>query len=239
MKYDLAQVLDFLREIKVNNNTEWFHAHKAEYEQARDTFKALSQEILSKMQVIDPLLRGLEVKNCIFRFNRDTRFSADKAPYKRHFGVYFVPGGKKMVGAGYYLHIQPFDEEITDTIYGQGSMVDAGIYMPPSKAAKIIREEIYYGGGKQLEDFLAQKSVKGTYTLDTADPLKVLPKNLKDSPYDHLIRMRNWDMSRALSDEEVLEDDFVDRVIEMFALAKPWNDFFNTVLDGANFESIF
>ena len=239
MKYDLAQVLDFLREIKVNNNTEWFHAHKAEYERARDTFKALSQEILSKMQVIDPLLRGLEVKNCIFRFTRDTRFSADKAPYKRHFGVYFVPGGKKMVGAGYYLHIQPFDKEITDTIYGQGSMVDAGIYMPPSKAAKIIREEIYYGGGKLLEDFLAQKAVKETYTLDTADPLKVLPKNLKDSPYDSLIRMRNWDMSRTLSDEEVLADDFVDRVIEMFALAKPWNDFFNTVLDGANFESIF
>ena len=99
MKYNLAQVLDFLREIKVNNNTEWFHAHKAQYEKARDTFKALSQEILTKMQVIDPLLRGLEVKNCIFRFNRDTRFSADKAPYKRHFGVYLVPGGKKVVGA--------------------------------------------------------------------------------------------------------------------------------------------
>jgi uncharacterized protein (TIGR02453 family) len=236
MKYDMAQVLDFLREIKQNNNTEWFHAHKAEYERARNTFKDLSQEILTKMQVIDPLLRGLQLKDCIFRFNRDTRFSADKAPYKRHFGVYLVPGGKKVVGAGYYLHIQPLDN--ADEMFGQ-SLVDAGIYMPPSKAAKIIREEIYYGGGKQLEDFLAQKAVKETYTLDNADPLKVLPKNLKDSPYDHLIRMRNWDMSRNLSDEEVLEDDFVERVVDMFALAKPWNDFFNTVLDGAEFESAF
>jgi uncharacterized protein (DUF2461 family) len=90
-----------------------------------------------------------------------------------------------------------------------------------------------------LDDFLAQKAVKETYTLDNADPLKVLPKNLKNSPYDHLIRMRNWDMSRLLSDDEVLATNFVDRVIDMFALAKPWNDFFNTVLDGAEIESIF
>ena len=234
----MEQVLDFLREIKVNNNTEWMHAHRAEYERARDTFKALSQEILTKMQVIDPFLRGLELKNCIFRFNRDTRFSADKAPYKRHFGVYYVPGGKKVVGAGYYLHIQPVDSDDPDPLFSR-SMVDIGIYMPPSKAAKIIREEIYYGGGQQLVEFLSQKKVKQTFTLDNADPLRVLPKKLKDSPYDQLIRMRNWDMSRTLTDEEVLADDFVDRVIDMFALGKPWNDFFNNVLDGADFESAF
>jgi multimeric flavodoxin WrbA len=56
MKYDMAQVLDFLREIKQNNNTEWFHAHKADYERARDTFKALSEEILTKMQEADVLV---------------------------------------------------------------------------------------------------------------------------------------------------------------------------------------
>jgi len=236
MKYDLAQVLDFLREIKDNNNTEWFHAHKAEYERARDTFKALSQEILTKMQAIDPLLRGLELKDCIFRFNRDTRFSADKAPYKRHFGVYLVPGGKKVVGAGYYLHIQPYTPGCDDLCQ---SLVDAGLYMPPSKAAKIIREEIFYGGGQLLTDFLNQKAVKDTYTLDNAEPLKVLPKNLKNSPYDSLIRMRNWDMSRLLADDEVTADGFADRVVEMFALAKPWNDFFNNALDGAEFSSSF
>lgn len=236
MKYDMKQVLDFLREIKQNNNTEWFHAHKKDYECARNTFKALSQEILTRMEAVDPLLRGLDLKQCIFRFNRDTRFSNDKAPYKRHFGVYFVPGGKKVVGAGYYLHVQPFDPE--DAEYGQ-SLVDAGIYMPPSKAAKVIREEIFYGGGQQLVDFLAQPKVKDTYTLDTADPLKVLPKNLKNSPYDSLIRMRNWDMSRLLSDDEILDDNLADRVVEMFALAKPWNDFFNNAIDGLDMESSF
>ena len=47
----MAQVLDFLREIKQNNNTEWFHAHKAEYERARNTFKDLSQVILARKPV--------------------------------------------------------------------------------------------------------------------------------------------------------------------------------------------
>ncbi|MCR4559457.1 MAG: DUF2461 domain-containing protein [Bacteroidales bacterium] len=237
-KYDVELMFDFLRQIKINNNTEWFHANKDFYEKARDGFKAMSQEILTKMQTIDSKLQGLELKNCIFRFNRDTRFSLDKSPYKRHFGVYLVPGGKKKVGAGYYLHLQPLDKD--DEEYGQ-SLLDVGIYMPPSKAAKIIREEIFYGGGEKLQNFLSREDVKDRFTesFETDNLLKVLPKNLKNSPYDELIRHKNWDLVHLLSDEDCFRADFIDFVIDTFRIGKDWNDFFNDVLDGSDFESIF
>ncbi|MCQ2252586.1 MAG: DUF2461 domain-containing protein [Bacteroidales bacterium] len=235
-KYNLEQVFDFLREIKVNNNLEWMNSNRKYYEAARDTFKALSTEILNKMILVDPSLQGLEVKNCIFRFNRDTRFSNDKAPYKRHFGMYMVPGGKKTVGAGYYLHIQPADPD--DMEYGQ-SLLDFGLYAPPSKAAKIIREEIFYGVGEQMTEILQDRKLMDNFSFYSDDLLKVLPKNLKNSPYDDLIRRKNWDMFKKLSDEEVLQDDFVDYVIEMFRLGKPWNDAINNMLDGYDFQSIF
>ncbi len=236
MSYDMQQILDFLRDIRENNNVEWMHENRSRYEKARDTFKALSQEILTRMQVIDSQLKGLEVKNCIFRFNRDTRFSLDKAPYKRHFGVYYVPGGKKTVGAGYYLHIQPFDD--TDEMFGQ-SLIDVGLYAPPSKAAKIVREEIFYGAGERMLQFLDRPEVKETYKFYSGDRLKVLPKNLKDSPYDDLIRLKNWDMFQNLSDSQILAPDFVDYVVEKFTLGMEWNHILNEMLDGYEGESIF
>jgi len=237
-KYNVELMFDFLHQIKYNNNTEWMHTNKAFYEKARNEFKAMSLEILTKMQTIDTKLQGLELKDCIFRFNRDTRFSIDKAPYKRHFGIYLVPGGKKKVGAGYYLHLQPLDKD--DEEYGQ-SLLDIGIYMPPSKAAKLIREEIFYGGGEKLQTFLNRKDVKECYTtsFETDNLLKVLPKNLKDSPYDDLIRHKNWDLCHLLSDEDCFKDDFVDYVIESFKIGKDWNDFFNEVLYDTDFESCF
>ncbi len=222
-------MLDFLREIKINNNTEWMKTNRAWYEQVRDGFKAMNQEILMKLQGIDPSLSGLEVKNCIFRFNRDTRFSADKAPYKRHLAASFVSGGKNAVAAGYYFHLQPFDSE--DPWFGQ-TMLCGGIWCPTTKGAKLIREEIFYGGGESLTDILSNPDLKNHYgnSLYQCEKLKVLPKNLKGSEYEELIRLKSWILTEQLSDEDCLKDDFVDYILETFRAAKEFNDFINEVL---------
>ena len=43
----------------------------------------------------EPILKGLEVKSCVYRLNRDIRFSNDKSPYKSHLGAFIVRGGKR------------------------------------------------------------------------------------------------------------------------------------------------
>ena len=78
-------------------------------------------------------MKGLEVKSCVYRFNRDIRFSNDKSPYKTHFGAFMVRGGKKNGDklAGYYFHIEP----------GK-SIIAGGAYMPPAPWLSAIREKI-------------------------------------------------------------------------------------------------
>ena len=217
-QYNIQQIFDFLREIKYNNTVEWMHANRKKYEQARDTFYALSVDIMGQMAQIDPLLRGLDPKQCIFRFARDTRFSWDKSPYKTHFGLYLVPGGKKCVGGGYYFHLQPKNE---DGEYSANSMIDVGVHCPPSDA--VDNDEVRRFG----------------YVFWSEEKLKVLPKQWRDSPFDDLIRMKDWDLFRDLSEEEALAPDLVERVVEGFRIGKPVNDFFNRVLDDTKIKSIF
>jgi uncharacterized protein (TIGR02453 family) len=236
IKYDIQQIFDFLTEIKYNNTVEWMHANRAKYEKARDTFYALSVDIMGQMAQVDPLLKGLDPKQCIFRFARDTRFSWDKSPYKTHFGLYLVPGGKKNVGGGYYFHLQPNNE---DGEYSSTSLVDVGVHCPPTAAAKIIRQAIF-DEGKELHDAVTSEEIrKSGYVFWSDDRLKVLPKQWKGSPYDDLIRMKDWDLFMNLSEEEVLAPDLVERVVEAFRIGKPVNDFFNRVLDNAQIKSIF
>lgn len=227
MTYDIPQVFAFLRAINLNNTVEWMHANRKQYELARDTFYALSVDIMGQMAKIDPLLRGLDPRQCIFRFARDTRFSWDKRPYKTHFGLYLVPGGKKNVGGGYYFQLQPHNE---DGEYAADSIVDVGVHCPPTAAAKVIRQAIC-DEGQQLRDAIENDEVRRYgYRFWSEERLKVLPKQWKDSPYDDLIRMKDWDLFRNFTEAEMLASDMVDRVVEGFRIGKPINDFFNRVL---------
>ena len=87
--------LDFLTAIKRNNNRDWFIANRPLYSDAKDNFESLVQEIINKIILFDPIMKGLEAKSCVYRINRDIRFSNDKSPYKSHFGAFIVRGGKK------------------------------------------------------------------------------------------------------------------------------------------------
>ena len=81
------------------------HAHKDEYLLAKKEFEFLVQELIVRIGEWDKRLPMLEVKNCVFRFNRDTRFSDNKNPYKENFGTFISYGGKKSSLPGYYFHL--------------------------------------------------------------------------------------------------------------------------------------
>ena len=101
--------LDFLTSLKCNNNRDWFIANRPLYSDAKDNFESMVQEIINKIILFDPIMKGLEAKSCVFRINRDIRFSKDKSPYKTHFGAFIVRGGKQNGDkfAVYYFHIEP------------------------------------------------------------------------------------------------------------------------------------
>lgn len=124
----------FLKELAQNNHKAWFDEHREEYQMLRSDFLAFIDDLIKDAVQVDPQLSALEAKNCIFRINRDVRFSANKNPYKTNFSAYLSKGGKKFPGAGYYFHFEP-----------GASFLAAGIWMPEAPLLKQIRQEIDYG----------------------------------------------------------------------------------------------
>ncbi|UKI39620.1 MAG: DUF2461 domain-containing protein [Alistipes putredinis] len=91
-------------------------------------------------------MRGLSASDCTYRIYRDTRFSADKSPYKTWMGVYVAPHGKKSGYAGYYFHAEP-----SGGAYLGGSLLSAGLYMPEPVVLRNVREEILDNGQDMLD----------------------------------------------------------------------------------------
>jgi uncharacterized protein (TIGR02453 family) len=163
MTYFTPEVFTFLRELRKNNNREWFAENKARYEQrVREPilrFVADFQPRLAKISehlVADPRPSG----GSLFRIYRDTRFSKDKSPYKIHLGVHFFhDSGKKAPSVpGFYLHIDP-DECFTA----------AGIWHPDPQALAKVRDKIAAGDADW-------KALKRTKLPIEGDSLKRPPR---------------------------------------------------------------
>src|SRR5215211_1764508 len=96
------QTLRFLAQLKKNNNKPWFDAHRAQYEAARIDFSNFIQLVMDALQKTDTTITGLTSRDCLFRINRDIRFSKYNTPYKANFGSSINRGGRKSGVAGDY-----------------------------------------------------------------------------------------------------------------------------------------
>jgi uncharacterized protein (TIGR02453 family) len=165
--------LDFLNEIKRNNNRDWFMANRPLYLEAKGNFDSFVQGIINEIIHFDPILKGLEAKSCVYRFNRDIRFSNDKSPYKSHLGAFIVKGGKKNGDkfAGYYFHVEP----------GGKSILAGGAYMPPSPWLAAIREKISESPDEFIE-VINSKSFKKYFGKIEGEKLKSMPRSKSFAP---------------------------------------------------------
>ncbi|MBS1974284.1 MAG: DUF2461 domain-containing protein, partial [Bacteroidetes bacterium] len=82
-----TSTIKFLKELKKNNNKPWFDANREKYEEAKKDFGQFIQSVIDKQAKKDPSVKELKAKDCMFRINRDIRFSKDKSPYKTNFGA--------------------------------------------------------------------------------------------------------------------------------------------------------
>ena len=162
----MESILAFLNQIKKNNSKEWLDAHRTEYQAATQSFNLLVEKLIAGISGFDTSIKGLTVKDCTYRFNRDIRFSANKMPYKTHFGAFICPNGKKSGFSGYYFHIEP-----TDSGFLNGSMLCAGLYSPQPIVLKSTREEIYLNGDsfekavREAKSFVFVVTGKQTYHM--------------------------------------------------------------------------
>jgi len=103
------QTQAFLRDLRAHNDREWFAAHRDDYQSAYvDPAKAFVEAVAPELTRIAPAVQAEpRVLGSVFRINRDTRFSADKRPYKDHLDVWFWEGERRTAQSGFYLRVTP------------------------------------------------------------------------------------------------------------------------------------
>ncbi|HOK24982.1 MAG TPA: DUF2461 domain-containing protein [Bacteroidales bacterium] len=210
--------VEFLKALALNNNRDWFEAHRVNYETSRKNFEAFVQAFIDRITEFDPVLKGLEAKSCIFRINRDIRFSNDKSPYKTNFGALIIRGGRKNIHrfAGYYIHLEPGEY-----------MIAGGAYLPPPEWLAAIREKI----AEKPEEFLKiieNKDFKKYFGELDDEKLKSAPRGFSpDHPYIELLKFKSYTVVNYISEKKVLSPDYLDYAVKVAEVLKPFNDFFN------------
>ncbi|MDE6532253.1 MAG: DUF2461 domain-containing protein [Muribaculaceae bacterium] len=217
----MRKILNFLTALSANNNREWFSANKEEYLAVKERVECLALELINAVSAFDLEASYLGVGDCTYRIYRDTRFSLDKTPYKTHIGIFInPPEGKKSNRMGYYLHIEPGN-----------CFVAAGTVCLPSKVVTAIRRSIYDNIDEYLE-IIGREDFRAVYPSIGENPVKTAPKGIpRDWEYLPLVRPRDFVTSHHLSDKEMCSSGLVDKVGEMFRIAKPFNDFINYAID--------
>ena len=212
-------LFDFLKELKDNNNREWFQLNKDRYNEARLAFESFINELIPQIRAFDPLVDMITAKDCVFRIYRDVRFSKDKAPYKTNMGAYIARGGKGSQMAGYYVHFEP-----------GASMLAGGLYMPQAEILKKVREEIFYQADDFKKIIYNKDFVKFFGEIDDPGKLKNPPKGYsKEFPDIELLKYRSYAVMHPVSDNVALKEGFLEYAISVLRTLYPLNDWFNRI----------
>lgn len=217
----MKEIFQFLRALRRHNDREWFAAHKQDYLRVKETAENFTARLIAALAGIDPEAARLTPADCTYRIYRDTRFSADKTPYKTHIGIFICPPfGKKSIMAGHYFHLEP-----DNTFYACGTW-----YLPP-KALKAVRQSIY----DEIDEYrsiVESAEFRQYFTSVGEDFLKTAPKGFpKEWQWIDYLRPRMFCATAPLSEEAVCAPDAIDRLLDMMRQGKRLDDFLNYTIE--------
>lgn len=213
--------LDFFIELAPNNNKDWFDLNRKRYESiVRDPFKAFVSHLIEEVSKKDSAFKGLEAKDCIFRINRDIRFSKDKTPYKMMVSAVVAPEGKKSKAInGVYFELGP--EHVR--VYG-------GVYEVDKDDLLTVREGI----ADNLEKFSKLYNAapfKDMYGEILGEKNKIIPKHLKEAAEkEPFIFNKQWYFYTQFEPEVILQDDLDQIILDCYAVGQPIEKFFNDLI---------
>ena len=221
MAFFTQDLLDFFIELAPNNNKDWFDENRKRYEKSvKEPFKDFVNHLIKKLTEIDPDVSEIEAKDCIFRINRDIRFSKEKQPYKLQVSAVVAPEGKKSKAInGVYFEISP--EHLR--VYG-------GVY----EIEKDDLLNLRIGLTENLDAFKKlyndPKFVK-MYGELRGTKNKVLPKEIKEfTEKEPLLFNKQFYFFTEFTPETILFDNLDELIIDCYQVGKPIQDFFNKLI---------
>jgi uncharacterized protein (TIGR02453 family) len=207
---------NFFIELAANNHKEWFDIHRKRYENSvKEPFKRFVQHLISEFTALDPEFSDLEAKDCIFRINRDIRFSADKTPYKLYASAVISPGGKKSrTQSGVYVELAP--EHVR--VYG-------GVYDPDKEDVYDIRAHIA-SNQDAFNSLVHAAEFKRLFGEVRGEKNKVLaPEFKKLASEQPLLYNKQWYYFAEFSPERMIQPGLDELVIECYRTALPLSNF--------------
>jgi uncharacterized protein (TIGR02453 family) len=213
--------IQFLKQLRRNNNRPWFEEHKGQYE----SFVKLPMQSL--IAALKPYFErfapeyDVNPKRSMFRVYRDVRFSKDKTPYKTHVAAHFVLRGKPkgIEGSGYYLHIEPGEV-----------FIGGGIYMPGGDQIKKIRRAMW----EQPDRFLSiieERKFKRRFGELEGDKLKRVPRGYDPEPrLAESLKLKQFFVGSEWAESVCYKRSFVEKVAKAFEEATPLARFLNEAM---------
>jgi uncharacterized protein (TIGR02453 family) len=199
--YITPKLFKFFRDLKKNNEREWFEANKQRYEdEVRGPLLAFIDDFAEPLYKISPHFRAeaRKVGGSLFRIFRDVRFSKDKTPYKTHAGVHFRHENAKDAHApGFYLHLQPGEV-----------FMGAGIWHPETAVARQIRVAILEDPDKWKKIMKSAAFSRHGFSLD-GESLKRPPAGVDgDHPLIEDLKRKDFIAVADLTEKEACAADF-------------------------------
>lgn len=218
MAFFTKDYLDFFIELAPNNAKEWFDNNRKRYENSvKKPFSDFVQHLIHSFEKHDSRLKDLEPSACIFRINRDIRFSKDKAPYKLFCSAVVAPNGKKSEAVnGVYFELGP-----------EALRVYGGVYEIDKDNLYLLREGIA-AHLKEFQQLIDAPDFKAVFGEIKGEKNKVIPAEFKPAAEKQaLIYNKQWYYMAEFPAEQLLSDD-LDRLLERCYLAgRPLEAFFN------------
>lgn len=209
----------FLRDLKANNDRDWFLANKDRYE--ADVKGPMLAFVLAFAEPLAGISRHFvadprPVGGSMFRIHRDARFSRDKSPYKTNVGAQFRHEActRDVHAPGFYLHLEP-----------GACFVSTGLWHPDPDSLRKVREEI----AAHPKAWLALKA-KGLEVGGEA--LKRVPAGFTpDHPCAEDLKLKDFYTHVPLTDREVCAPDFLARYAQACAQGAPLVRFLTRALE--------
>jgi uncharacterized protein (TIGR02453 family) len=203
------RAIDFLAELAANNDRAWFQPRKADYERlVKHPLEALCVALAERFAARAIPLRSDPARSP-FRIYRDTRFSADKSPYKPYASASF-PWAGEGGGPGGYFHFEP------------GEMYVGGGMWHPEPTRLAAWRALVVGSPTAVHAALDDPAFVRTFGDVHGDSLKRVPPGFpKDHPDADLLRLKDVTFGRRLADDEALSTGLPDILADAFADALP------------------
>ncbi|MBI1305153.1 MAG: TIGR02453 family protein [Bacteroidetes bacterium] len=214
--YFNSQFTDFFKGLAAHNDRDWFQANKKIYEnEVKKPFYQLVNDLLSATN------SKIQVKDAVFRINRDIRFSKDKSPYQLHVSAIISDGGRKdMQYPGLYIQLSAHQQ-----------WIGGGMYMPDKDNLLKIRKAII-ADPKKFQKLIDDKNFASVYGTIKGDKNKILPKELKgladDNPW---VYNKQFYFMAEYEDENLpCREDLLPFILQHYKASEKLNRYFADII---------